>query len=43
MIPMLAEKQRKDLDKEIVRCWGLISKGIELSKAVAERFDAILQ
>jgi hypothetical protein len=43
MIPMLTEKKRKDLDKEIVRCWGLISKGIQLSRDVAERFDGMLQ
>lgn len=42
LLPMLSEKRRKNLDAEVVRCWTLISDGIELSRQTAGRFEIFL-
>lgn len=42
LLPMLPKAQRKALDEEAVRCWTLISDGIELSQKVASRFEQLL-
>lgn len=41
-LPLVAEAKRRELDKEVQRCWDLISESIQLVEQVADRFDQAL-
>lgn len=42
IIPLLPEAQRLTLDKEVERCWLLISNAVSLSSKIAQRFEAMM-
>ncbi|GMO39755.1 hypothetical protein [Bradyrhizobium sp. TM233] len=42
VVPMLPEKKRAALDREVVRCWNAISEGVSRSKETANRFERLL-
>lgn len=42
MLPMLRPKERQDIDRRVVSSWEMISRAINITNSVCERFEAKL-